>query len=116
MLYRQFGADPAKADDANTVNRFRTECLRELKENQDRVVDLELHNGQGRVGRRPLTPAYSATRYERRFALRERWISRMAAGVLILVGFAIMGWSALGLINPVRFAEGSRGREPLEWA
>ena len=34
----------------------------------------------------------------------------MAAGVLILVGFAIMGWSALGLINPVRFAEGSRGR------
>ena len=34
----------------------------------------------------------------------------MAAGVLILVGFAIMGWSALGLINPVRFAKGSRGR------
>ena len=34
----------------------------------------------------------------------------MAAGVLILVGFAIMGWSALGLINPVRFAEGARGR------
>ena len=31
MLYRQFGADPAKADDVNIVNRFRTECLRELK-------------------------------------------------------------------------------------
>ena len=30
-LYRQFGADPAKARDPNTVNSFRTECLRELK-------------------------------------------------------------------------------------
>ena len=27
----QFGADPAKADDKNTVNNFRTDCLRELK-------------------------------------------------------------------------------------
>ena len=34
----------------------------------------------------------------------------MAAGILILVGFAIMGWSVLGLINPRRFAEGSRAR------
>ena len=34
----------------------------------------------------------------------------MAAGILILVGFAIMGWSVLGLINPLRFAEGSRAR------
>ena len=30
-LYRQFGADPAKASDKNTVNNFRTKCLRELK-------------------------------------------------------------------------------------
>ena len=30
-LYRQFGADPAQADDQNTVNNFRTDCLRELK-------------------------------------------------------------------------------------
>ena len=30
-LYRQFGANPARAGDKNTVNRFRTECLRELK-------------------------------------------------------------------------------------
>ena len=34
----------------------------------------------------------------------------MAAGILILVGFAIMGWSVLGLINPLRFAQGSRAR------
>ena len=29
-LYRQFGADPSKASDANIVNAFRTDCLREL--------------------------------------------------------------------------------------
>ena len=30
-VYRQFGADPANASDKNTVNRFRTHALRELK-------------------------------------------------------------------------------------
>ena len=30
MLYRQFGADPAKAGDNRTVQVFRTDCLREL--------------------------------------------------------------------------------------
>ena len=30
MLYRQFGADPAKAGDPNTVNNFRKDYLREL--------------------------------------------------------------------------------------
>ena len=30
MLYRQFGADPAKAGDNRTVQFFRTDCLREL--------------------------------------------------------------------------------------
>ena len=29
-LYRQFGVDPAKADDKRTVDAFRTDCLREL--------------------------------------------------------------------------------------
>ena len=31
QVYRQFGADPAQATDKNTVNNFRTKCLRELK-------------------------------------------------------------------------------------
>ena len=31
QLYRQFGVDPAKANDARTVDNFRTDCLRELK-------------------------------------------------------------------------------------
>ena len=30
-LYRQFGADPAKANNKFTVRNFRTDCLRELK-------------------------------------------------------------------------------------
>ena len=31
MLYRQFGADPAKASSKVTVQKFRKDCLRELK-------------------------------------------------------------------------------------
>ena len=31
LLYSQFGADPAKANDKRTVDAFRTDCLRELK-------------------------------------------------------------------------------------
>ena len=30
-IYRQFGVDPAKANDNRTVDAFRTDCLRELK-------------------------------------------------------------------------------------
>ena len=32
------------------------------------------------------------------------------ATVLILCSLGLMGWSVLGLINPLRFAEGSRAR------
>ena len=31
LIYRQFGADSARAGNTNTVNNFRTKCLRELK-------------------------------------------------------------------------------------
>ena len=31
MLYRQFGVEPSRADDNVTVQRFRRDCLRELK-------------------------------------------------------------------------------------
>ena len=30
-LYRQFGVDPAKAENNSTVQNFRRDCLRELK-------------------------------------------------------------------------------------
>ena len=36
QLYRQFGADPAKANDTNTVQNFRKDCLRELEKIQRR--------------------------------------------------------------------------------
>ena len=32
------------------------------------------------------------------------------AAVLILCSLGLMGWSVLGLINPLRFAQGSRAR------
>ena len=31
LLYRQFGADPARSNDKFTVRDFRADCLRELK-------------------------------------------------------------------------------------
>ena len=36
QLFKQFGADPAKAGDRNTVNDFRTKSLRELKKSNER--------------------------------------------------------------------------------
>ena len=47
MLYRQFGANPTKADDANIVNRFRTECLRELKKIKTAWRTLNCTTAQG---------------------------------------------------------------------
>ena len=46
-LYRQFGSDLAKASDPNTVNSFRTECLRELKKIKDAWQDLHYSTAKG---------------------------------------------------------------------
>ena len=46
-LYRQFGADPAKADDKNTVNNFHTDCLRELKKIKMAWPGLNYATAQG---------------------------------------------------------------------
>ena len=35
QLYRQFGANPARATDQGTVDNFRRDCLRELNQNQN---------------------------------------------------------------------------------
>ena len=43
QLYRQLGADPAKANETNTVNAFRTDCLRELKKINRAWPDLHYH-------------------------------------------------------------------------
>ena len=46
-LYRQFGADPAKAGDARTVDYFRTDCLRELKKIKTAWPGLQYRTDQG---------------------------------------------------------------------
>ena len=47
QLYRQFGSDQVKASDPNTVNSFRTECLRELKKIKDAWPDLHYSTAKG---------------------------------------------------------------------
>ena len=47
MLYRQFGADPAKAGDKRTVDNFRTDCLRELKKIKTAWPGLEYRIERG---------------------------------------------------------------------
>ena len=47
QLYRQFGKDPAKADDLNTVNNFRKDCLRELRKIKIAWADLRYATATG---------------------------------------------------------------------
>ena len=65
QLYRQFGAEPAKANDKNTVNRFRTHALRELKKIKLAWPDLNYATAKGVLILSPSTPAIpSAVRRE----------------------------------------------------
>ena len=56
QLYRQFGADPAKAGDKNTVNAFRTDCLRELKKIKRAWPDLNYATVTGGLVLSPSPP------------------------------------------------------------
>ena len=47
MLYRQFGKDPAKADDRVTVDNFRRDCLRELGKIKTAWPGLQYRTNQG---------------------------------------------------------------------
>ena len=60
QLFKQFGADPAKAGDRNTVNDFRTKSLRELKKIKRAWPDLRYAHGHGRA--RDLSPRRHASR------------------------------------------------------
>ena len=60
-LYRQFGADPAKADDKNTANNFRTDCLRELKKIKMAWPGLNYATAQGVLILWPSKPAVCAS-------------------------------------------------------
>ena len=67
MLYRQFGVDPSRADDNVTVQRFRRDCLRELKKIKAAWPGLEYrierghrHEKRGALVLLPSTPAIPA--------------------------------------------------------
>ena len=56
QLYRQFGADPAKAGNRRTVDNFRTDCLRELKKIKDAWPDLDYRPVKGALVLSPSPP------------------------------------------------------------
>ena len=53
-LYRQLGVDPSRASDNVTVQRFRKDCLRELKKIKLAWPDLNYNDGQGGASALPL--------------------------------------------------------------
>ena len=56
QLYRQFGADPANARHKNTVNNFRTKCIRELKKIKRAWPDLHYETVTGGLVLSPSPP------------------------------------------------------------
>ena len=56
-LYRQFGVDPAKANDHYTVKGFRKDCLRELKKIKTAWPDLNYTTAMGVLVLSPTKPA-----------------------------------------------------------
>ena len=61
-LYRQFGVDPAKANDRVTVDNFRKDCLRELKKIKTAWPDLNYEVGRGVLILGPSQPAIPPAR------------------------------------------------------
>ena len=55
-LYRQFGVDPAKADNRRTVDDFRKDCLRELKKIKMAWPGLNYATAKGVLILLPSTP------------------------------------------------------------
>ena len=60
-LYRQFGVDPAKANDKLIVNNFRTDSLRELKKIKLAWPDLHYATAKGVLILYPSKPAIAPT-------------------------------------------------------
>ena len=57
QLYRQFGANPARATDQGTVDNFRRDCLRELKKIKHSWPDLHYRTVKGALLLSPSPPA-----------------------------------------------------------
>ena len=60
-LYRQFGADPSKANNKRTVDAFRTDCLRELKKIKTAWPGLKYTTGFGLLVLLPSKPVIPPT-------------------------------------------------------
>ena len=56
QLYRQFGVDPARANDKFTIRNFRTDCLRELKKIKNAWPDLHYQTVKGALRLSPSPP------------------------------------------------------------
>ena len=56
LLYRQFGADPARANARRTVDSFRTKCIRELKKISTAWPDLRYRTVKGGLVLAPSLP------------------------------------------------------------
>ena len=56
QVYRQFGVDPAKADNRRTVDDFRKDCLRELKKIKLAWPELNYSTSPGLLILHPSTP------------------------------------------------------------
>ena len=63
-LYRQFGAEPARANDNRTVQDFRKGCLRELIKIKTAWPDLAYATAQGVLVLWPSKPAILPTRLQ----------------------------------------------------
>ena len=61
MLYRQFGVEPNRASHNVTVQRFRKDCLRELKKVQDAWPDLNYGTAKGVLILSPSKPQIAPT-------------------------------------------------------
>ena len=64
QLYRQFGADPAKASDKVAQQAFRRDCLRELKKIKTAWPNLKYTTGKGVLIISPSKPAIAPTRLQ----------------------------------------------------
>ena len=60
-LYRQFGVDPAKANDKRTVDAFRTDCLRELIKIKTAWPGLSYSTAKGVLVLSPSKPSIAPT-------------------------------------------------------
>ena len=60
VLYRQFGVDPARANDKATLSNFRADCLRELKKIKDAWPDLHYQTVKGSLLLSPSAAAHRA--------------------------------------------------------